>query len=286
MILPKEITIIAPIANMEGKLETLKEWVVEGLNRGFKVILVHDKKDDQTERELNDFIKTTSDKNLRLFSGYFGGPGLARNEGLKNTRTSWLCFFDADDKPNLENIENYMKTITNETDMVVGQYEIRDVLQNGKKVKSSNTRNMTELMINPGLWRILFNKSFTKQNKFPALKMGEDQIYLVNLDLSNADINYSQKTFYQYYANQEMQLTQNQKALDDLRYSTKILKDSIKSSKHLDMLYILYIRQCISGIMRAGYMTKIICFGRLTSPSFLRHLSVLLKSLIRILNGR
>jgi glycosyltransferase involved in cell wall biosynthesis len=286
MILPKEITIITPIANMAGRLETLKDWVAEGLKRGFEIILIHDIKDDQTESELTDFVKITNDKYLRLFSGYYGGPGLARNEGLRNTTTNWLCFFDADDEPNLENIEIQMKTITNDTDMVVGQYEVLDVLQGGKKIKSSTTRNLTDLMINPGLWRILLKKSFTKENEFPNLRMGEDQLFLVNLDLGNAEIEYSQKTFYQYYANQKTQLTRNIKALDDLRYSTKALKDAIKSTKQLDELYILYIRQSVSGLIRASYLTKIICLWRLASISFLRHPILIVKSLIRIRNGR
>jgi glycosyltransferase involved in cell wall biosynthesis len=271
---------------MAGRLETLKDWVVEALKRGFDVILIHDIKDDQTERELTDFVKITNHKCLRLFSGYFGGPGLARNEGLRNTRTNWLCFFDADDRPNLENIENHMKTITNDADMVVGQYEVLDVLQGRKKIKSSTTRNLTDLMINPGLWRILLNRSFTKQNEFPNFRMGEDQIYLANLDLSNAEIEYSQKTFYQYYANQKTQLTRNTKALDDLRYSTKVLKDAIKLSKNLDTLFILYIRQSVSGILRASYLTKIICLWRLASIAFLKHPILVIKTLIRIRNGR
>lgn len=286
MILPQEITIITPIANMAGRLETLKVWVVEALKRGFDVILIHDIKDDQTERELTDFVKVTNHKYLRLFSGYFGGPGLARNEGLRNTRTTWLCFFDSDDNPILENIENHMKTITNDADMVVGQYEVIDVRQDRKKIKSSDTTNLTDLMINPGLWRVVLKKSFTKQNEFPNLRMGEDQIYLANLDLSNAEIHYSQGTFYQYYSNQTTQLTRNTKALDDLRYSTKALEDAFKSSKHLDMLYILYIRQSVSGIIRASYLTKIICLWRLASIAFLRHPILIVKTLIRIRNGR
>ena len=60
MILPKEITIITPIAKMAGRLETLKDWVAEGLKRGFDIILIHDIKDDQTERELTDFVKITN----------------------------------------------------------------------------------------------------------------------------------------------------------------------------------------------------------------------------------
>jgi glycosyltransferase involved in cell wall biosynthesis len=286
MIPSKEISIITPISNMAGKLERLKDWVSEGLDRGFDVILIHDVKDNQTEKELVQFVASKCSSNLRLFSGRFGGPGLARNQGLKYLRTNWLCFFDADDYPNLENIENQMKTITKETDMVVGQYEVLDFRQNAKIIKCSNTGNLIELMINPGLWRIVFNGNFVNQNSFPDLRMGEDQLYLANLDLINSRIMYSPSIFYQYYTNQKIQLTRSRKALDDLRHSTKILKIMMKSSNNLEELYILYIRQCVAGMIHGGYVTKLICFGRLSSITFLKNPRLVLKSLNRIKYGR
>ena len=63
----------------------------------YEVVLVNDGSTDQTQEIIQELIE--NDERFELITTTNQGPGLARNEGIRQSKGEYLLFFDADDTP-------------------------------------------------------------------------------------------------------------------------------------------------------------------------------------------
>jgi len=97
-------SIVVPLYNKEKSVSRAIESVL-GQNYGnFELIIVND---GSTDKSL-DVVEKIKDERIKIIDKKNGGVSSARNIGIENAKTNWICFLDADDywKPNhLEVIE-------------------------------------------------------------------------------------------------------------------------------------------------------------------------------------
>ncbi|MGC3014700.1 glycosyltransferase family 2 protein, partial [Enterococcus faecium] len=100
-------SIIVPVYNAEDTIvhtiEVLKNLAFEE----YEVILVNDGSTDKTEQLIQSAIQ--GDSHFQLFTTENQGPGLARNEGIKQSTGKYVLFFDADDEPVKEILADYQQ---------------------------------------------------------------------------------------------------------------------------------------------------------------------------------
>lgn len=153
--------------------------------KNFEIILVYD---DINLDELNFVtkkLKKISKKKI-IINKKILGPGLSRNEGIKNSKGKYLAFCDADDiwtKNKLDVQLNFMKK--NNLKFLHSNYYIIDL--NNKKIGKYNIN--TKISYNDliqscdiGLSTVIVDKNLiTKKNKFCKLRTKEDYFLWLNI---------------------------------------------------------------------------------------------------------
>lgn len=204
----KILTAVVPISAMAGNLEYLQSWVPLVKSTQISVIIVHDRKDEETTIALQQFLSEINSPYLQILEGHFGAPGKARNFGLEKVQTEWVIFWDSDDLPfvqvQLEAVLNARKT----SNVLVSNYETLN-MENNEIVISKKPKNIVDLGSQAGIWRYAFKTELAKMQLFGTFCMGEDQIFLARLNLNWENIEFTNKTSYRYIKGHKFQLTGN-----------------------------------------------------------------------------
>ena len=211
------ISIVVPISKMSGKLNLLHSWLQEiGKHENAEVILVHDKQDELTSRDLKGVIQSVNSKHIKLVEKQVLSPGLARNIGLKMAQGQWIAFADSDDQVLVKTLLSEVnKFKESKADALVFDYNKFHV--NDKSIINF-THNSRQFNVgwNPGIWRWVFKSSSLKEVEFSQHRMGEDQLFLMKFLSNPKDIILVPKATYVYVVGNEFQLTHSGKAIAEL----------------------------------------------------------------------
>lgn len=253
------LTVITPITKMAGRLNLLESWVLNALCLGIKVVLIHDFREESTQNELEQLVNRYGTEELVLISGSFGSPGAARNAGMKNLNSEWVCFWDSDDLPNVSKVLLEINSCDPSTDVIIGQYSIVDKSGKFDPFWSSTTCNFEDFALNPGLWRILIRTKLVEAISFPSLRMGEDQVFLSRLNIEVLKVKFCSQVFYNYYIGEPSQLTNNWEAIADLNVAIQELCNStkLKSSEYYCVNSIMLTRMCVTAIVKGKFNLKV-----------------------------
>ena len=95
-LLPK-LSIVVPVFNMSQTLERCILFILNQSYKNFEVIFVDDCSTDESCAIIEKYQEINKDKITLLKSNTQGGPGQARNIGLKKATGKYVSFVDADD---------------------------------------------------------------------------------------------------------------------------------------------------------------------------------------------
>jgi glycosyltransferase involved in cell wall biosynthesis len=250
-----QLSIVIPVTKMHGRLEVFKSSIVNALELGAQIIIVHDYRDEETSEELQQFTSKVNDENLILLEDKFGNPGSARNAGVKHSQREYLAFWDADDQPNVDLfIDFFRETEINQADLGIAEYSVLDVDRRISHHRFSGEdldRCWEKIAIQPGLWRMVFKAEVSRKIEFPPLRMGEDQIFLA-LFLNNAQTTFlSHLDVYTYLLGVDGQLTSDQNAILDLNSSLDILEGIVGKFDNTwgrKIVEVMFLKMLLSSI--------------------------------------
>ena len=225
-----------------------------------KLVIVADGLSQADASALEEIVKENDFIGIDLIHGIFGDPGSARNAGLEIVDTNWVCFWDSDDIPNPVTFKSMIDMAElADAKVAKGCYEVLDVKSGKRNLVSTqhvSIQNSARHLLDPGIWRYAFSKEIYKKIRFPALRMGEDQDYLVKVLLEKRKIFQTKDLVYTYRVGHDTQITKSGTAFLDVSQSLKLLEDLLieKRNDHDAYLIILtsYIKQLISGVKRVG----------------------------------
>ena len=230
----KDVTVVIPVAKMSGKLQPLAETVKHLLINQISVVIIHDHHDEATSKELKE-IEVLMKKlgGINLIENTYGGPGLARNAGIKMSPGEYIAFWDSDDLPNVKNfIEFAQDSIAKDSDIGIAEF----VVNNGKKrreVRLSGVgfrEDYREIALNPGIWRFIFKKSLITELLFPAHRLGEDQVFIAKALVKASRVTTFKKHVYEYLLFHDGALTKDPKNLPDIVKSLENLSEIYKTA--------------------------------------------------------
>lgn len=214
------ISVVVPVGPIAQKISNLTEWIPQ-CSANYELVLVVDECGDSTHEFLTDFLlHTPTTAEITVLHGKFGGPGAARNEGLKLARGEWLIFWDADDIPNVQSAQNVASSTSREVDLIVCGYEI---VSNVSRIKVE-TDNQAAFAFSPGLWRVIWKREVTKNQEFPNLLLGEDQVFLSRVLAKPRRIVFREEQIYTYIISQSDQLTSGTKNCEDLLLAANLVQ--------------------------------------------------------------
>ncbi len=104
-----EISVIVPVYNVEPYLENCIESIVNQTFRDFELLLIDDGSDDKSR-----FICDTyaaKDERIVVFHQEHGGVSAGRNKGIRESRSEYIAFVDADDYVDSKYLETLYRTM-------------------------------------------------------------------------------------------------------------------------------------------------------------------------------
>lgn len=244
----KELSVIVPLTRMSGRLSEISTWLEKLPQRDLQVLIVHDIQDQNTSLELNTLINSCADSRIVLFEREFGSPGNARNYGLENAKSKWVIFVDSDDIVNLSEVFSIIDHHDGISSVLVGQYEICDRETNQVFKNVSNSDPKLDIAINPGIWRMIFLREWISKLEFSTSLMGEDQLFLLDLGIFAAKIQFFNDVVYTYYKNSSGQLTHNKDAVRQLNLIIPKTLYHLKNSERSQRRYVsmMLLRQFLT----------------------------------------
>jgi len=216
-----DLTMIIPVGGRNPSTHTLKSWFTGDLIKKIKFVFVFDDLNPFTLESFKEVINQQEANNVKTLVASCRNPGGARNLGLQEAETAWVCFCDSDDLPDLRNICDVLTSnLANDSDVIRGRYGIiREGIEEPPRRFEENKHisNYSDLIsFGPGIWRYLFRTELIRDKKFPELSLAEDQIFLMQTFWSSPRIEQSDLNFYTYYLGNPDALTSNRRNLGDL----------------------------------------------------------------------
>lgn len=190
------VSVIIPMYNRAHIVGRALESVFRQSLKEIEVLVVDDGSTDGSVAVVKEYQKEHA--NLRLFEVAHGGPGLARNVGIKNARGKYIVFLDSDDFVPEQAYELlYRAAEENNYDFVVGQVARKiNTVNQGKwfvpdriaqvirsYVGKNCAGNYDIPLRNPAIWNRLIRRDFILRHDLLYGKeiFGEDMTYNLKL---------------------------------------------------------------------------------------------------------
>jgi glycosyltransferase involved in cell wall biosynthesis len=261
---------------MAGRLANLETWFSRSSNELMEIVIVHDIQDTFTASELDGLVNKYHHLKIKVIEGTFGSPGLARNAGLKISTSNWITFWDADDLPNPQNVLSAIAQANSQTEVIIGNFTI--ISPRGEAAVNHNGR-VENVALNPGLWRMIFRSTALQGVNFCTTRMGEDQLFLIDLNLQSRKIHFSNLNFYHYFQGGPMQLTSTQNSINEVETTLILASRRLKENKTL--------KNRFSEIVLLRLFTTTIFKTKNTSRPklILRYIGIVIKSKPQVLTS-
>lgn len=247
------LTAVIPVKNLENISSNICKLFTQNLT-SVRLVIVLDEVGTFTKELIYDLVKSNRNCDVTILEGKFGNPGGARNAGIALCGSEWICFWDADDQPEVSNILKEISLKGSSSDIIVGQYVVLDWMTNAKIRTDQTESNLEAIAMNPGLWRHVFRNEAIEGMIFPDLRMAEDQVFLAQAYNKTSRVKFSESIFYNYYKNVPNQLTRSRDNLEDIEKSLTLLLNLYTSPS--TFREILIVRQLVTLTTRRISLKK------------------------------
>jgi hypothetical protein len=266
----KSFSAIIPVSVKANNHENLIKWLNCQDYTMVDVIVVLDESNASVEQK-NETKETFLTFGIKVVSGQFGSPGLARNAGISASVSDWIAFWDADDLPLIGSFKQMVQYANqNGFDVCLGGYILKNLKSDATEYHTLPQSKYSEKLPtfigkNPGIWRFAFRKSVLEQN-FISIKMGEDQIFLLENDVFSRNIYLNHSFVYCYFYGGEKQSTSDKRLIEDLKTaiemsSTYVIDAGVSSQSQFAT--ILLARQIMTALKRGSPKLKVWALRRL-----------------------
>lgn len=260
----KILSAVIPLSIKADNHAHLIQWLSSQDHTSIDVIVVLDQDHALVEQQ-NEIRNILANFSIKVLSGNFGSPGLARNAGLEASETKWITFWDADDLPLIGNFLQMVEEAHEAgLDVCLGDYIFRDLNSGAtkyRKITNSATSSNLPILIgkDPGIWRFGFRRRILQKN-FCSLRMAEDQIFLMENGILNREIYLGRKFVYCYFYGGAKQATSNRSLIGELKQAISITSDHLllsDSKKECKFETMLLARQSLTSIKRGSLGLKL-----------------------------
>ena len=221
---------------MSGRLTHIETWLQKISHYNSEVIFLIDSSNDETFLDLKAIVDSNNYERIKIINGNFGGPGLARNFGITEASGDWVAFWDSDDNPNVEAFVDMVNNAQQSGKQIAigGWTNVNSNLDifpvRFKKTNDFELPNFFRTVRNPGIWRWAFKRPIVEGVFFPNLLMGEDQVFLANLNIDWSKVYRYKKNVYDYIQGNPSQLTTSRLAIADrLKMNQYLVKTPVNS---------------------------------------------------------
>lgn len=248
------VSIVVPVSNMAGHTQMLESWLNQLHSRDdIEVIIVHDVQDELTGECLKELISNSNSTKLKYLEVRVQSPGLARNAGQKIAKGEWILFADSDDFLHVRKVISEINRFReSDYDALVFDFDVLDLHLNREKYMSSGYMP-AKVGWNPGIWRWAFRRTSLGAIEFSKHKMGEDQLFLMEYLDNRKNILFVPELIYTYVVGNHFQLTQSEKAINELPSLLEAVKSrrKIQDRANSPISEVMYLHLVITTFISA-----------------------------------
>jgi len=259
------LSIVIPVGNFEADSKNIFHMLKTNEIDLFQLIMVMDNQNETEIDVLNSFISSNNILNTTVTKGNWNNPGAARNHGLKLCTQKWVMFWDSDDKPNSSAIRDAIAKLNKSYfDCGFGTFEIEingtHLPETRLKSNRSSVNFNDRIIINPGLWRFIFNLDFIRGINFPELSSSEDQVFLQRFFALNPNILTLKEKIYTYVVGGPNQLTKSNNLVNQNIQAILIgIKEiNYKNNPRIKIIGSLIFKQIITVVKKGSLIEKLL----------------------------
>lgn len=199
----EDITAIIPFHNSATNSTYLHSLLCSVSSQRFMIVVICDAIE---QSEFDDLVIKYSERpKIKFLHVNYRSAAKARNEGLAEADSSWVVFWDCDDKVDENQYLNVLDDRSKaNSDLIVGQISAFDSKSN-TIVSTSHTDSLLNLATYPAFTRIIYKRDFIAKLRFPEIALCEDQCFLALLISKNPKIVFTKENFYFYRVNNTFQ---------------------------------------------------------------------------------
>ena len=219
------ISVVIPVYNTEQYLSRCLDSALAQTFHDFELICVNDGSTDNSKCILEEYAK--KDKRIKIINQSNQGLSLARNNGLKDIRTPYVCFLDSDDSIDETFLMDlYQAALETDADVVMtGTRYIGNKIKNDpfRETVLTNFKDKIVILPHGGCWNKMYKTDFIAKYhlSFPEKLYWEDNIFTIKACYYSNKLVVLNRGKYNYYNNPNT-------ITHDVSKSEKREKDSLK----------------------------------------------------------
>ncbi len=192
------ISIVIPLYNAEQVIQRCLNSLLKQTVTDIEILCINDGSADNTLRLLKECYPHYS--HIKIITILHGGPGRARNIGVKIAKGDYIFFCDADDYIEADMLEKMAHNIENNNSDVVCCDFIEDYEEDMTEHCLEDDSLFEMFFYETAVWNKLFRREFLISNNvcFPDSSRGEDRVFLACCYVKNPKITY-EKGFYYHW---------------------------------------------------------------------------------------
>ena len=194
------ISIIIPIYNSEKFILRCLDSLINQTYNNIEIICVDDWSKDNSLGLINDY--KGKDNRIVIISQKNQWAGIARNNWIKIANWDFITFVDSDDALELDAIEEMVKCLNEDTDIIISWIKIINNVKNTIKLYIPQKKDWiwNELKFTATVFKLYRRKLIEDNNiKFGECKIHEDVIFSINAFSATDKINTLSKSWYINY---------------------------------------------------------------------------------------
>lgn len=261
------VTVIVPVYNVEAYLRKCVESIICQTYDKLEIILVNDGSTDNSSKICDEYLQ--KDERIKVIHKKNGGQSSARNVAINVCKGSYIAFIDSDDWVESDYIEQFMKSISQDTIVCCGYnvvYKTKIVENTVEVYKEVKVDEFVDLMltyelkkanntnINPigcYMWNKLWPRKCFETVRFPDCKYEDIYVFLELFSCVKKIVLIPESKY--CYVQRGNSTVYSDYFLDSLNARLKQEKDvMLYFGKHVE---------------KAMLITAYSCIGCLTSPS-------------------
>ncbi len=262
-----DLTAVIPVHQLSDSTLHLKQTILSASKSGIEIIIVINNESAFERKIIRDFLSEIDFLNFQQFETDAQSPGQARNIGLKQCRTEFITFWDADDFPQVSSVMELKLQLAKNPFMNfgVGSFVVvnpeNSVLS--ENIFSNSSNPLAMIKRNPGIWRWIFRTTRIEASVFQEFKMGEDQDFISDLDPQEYEMLFTKLITYRYVKGWKTQLTANRQSIDQLSLSIEYLFERQKSSEGNSWSRAFLRRQLLTALKKGSARIKIFAIQKM-----------------------
>ena len=224
-----DVSIIVPVYNAEKTIERCLDSILKQITTyKYEIIVIDDGSTDDSLKKIEEYKRF-----IKIIKQSNGGPGKARNRGIKEAQAPFLLFVDSDDYVANNFVDTFLNVEKNtNADMVICNF-IRDnnstlVKENKGKYKEYTKDFNDVLMMEFHSCNKLIRKSIALNNLYPENMVFEDVVAISNMIVECKKIVKIEDYLY-YYVTTPFSITRelNENKLENHIKAYTLMKDKL-----------------------------------------------------------